>query len=69
MINLNSVAIAVREIFTGVRIFKSKSSKLGQIPFDLVFLFAIKTNPRRLLRTPNLKSLGLAVQKISKPVC
>jgi len=37
MINLNPVALTVREICTGVRKFKSRSPKLGHVPFDLAF--------------------------------
>jgi len=36
VINLTPIALAVREIFAGVRKYKSRSSKLGHVPFDLV---------------------------------
>jgi len=35
--NVNSIALAVREIFTGVRKFKARSHKPDHVPFDLVF--------------------------------
>jgi len=37
MINLNPMALAAREIFKGVRKFKSRSHKAGYVLFDLVF--------------------------------
>jgi len=40
--NLNHVSLTVREIFTGVRKCKSRSPKLGRIPFDLVFCMPSK---------------------------
>jgi len=42
MLNFNSVALAVREIFTGVRKFKYRSLKLGHVPSDLVFCMPSK---------------------------
>jgi len=42
VINLNPVVLAVREIFTGVCKFKSRSPKLGHVPFNVDFWHAVK---------------------------
>jgi len=52
MITINSVAFAVRQIFTEVNKFKSRSSKPGQISFDL--FFACRQKTLSSMRTPKI---------------
>jgi len=69
MLNLNPVALAVREIFQKTRKFNSRSPKLGQVPSDLVFcmlsklLFVVDAHTKL-----EVTVLALAVPKISKSV-
>jgi len=59
LLMLIRIALAVREIFTGVHKFKSRSHNLCHIPFDLVF--ACRQTYSYAMHTPNLKSLAIAV--------
>jgi len=63
VLNLNPIALAIREIFTGVRKFRSRSLKPGHVPFDLVFACP-QNYSSYSMHTPNLKPLALAVPDI-----
>jgi len=63
VLNLELIALAVRQIFARARKFKFRSPKLDHVPFDLV-LHAVKI----VMHTPHLKSLALAVLEISGSV-
>jgi len=67
MLNQELIALVIREIFTGYRKFKSRSPKLGHVPFHLVFCMH-QNYSLSSVHTPNLKSLAFAVPKIQGPV-